>query len=425
MEVADVAEALSFLLDRSFFMLNLLIICSLFLQPLEKRTQMGWRMVRGILLCVVISLLLPHTPAKYVLEMVAAGGYVWLICDVSPQDAVYCAMCSYVTQHFARAAHAILFREGTGIHLTWGYVLCCMLTYGLFYYFFARNLPENGHYNVDVKRSFVSLALILVFADGLSTIAGYYFRQDGGMNYYVTSGYAMLCCIYAMWSQVAQKQKVQIEKELALQGQLWVQKKSQYELMQTNIDFINMKCHDLKHQMAALRTKVMTNERDAYLEQIEHSIQIYDASIETGSQVLDTVLTEKSLFCEQNLITMTCVADGSRLGFMDAVDVYTIFGNALDNAIECVSKIADPERRIVSVAVWVKSDLLLIEFENYYENEIRMQNGLPITSKEDTDNHGFGVKSIRYVVERYDGCMGICTEDNTFSLRISIPLPQK
>ena len=164
-------------------------------------------------------------------------------------------------------------------------------------------------------------------------------------------------------------------------------------------------------------------EKEDYLDEIERSIQIYDSTIETGNEVLDTVLTEKSLYCEQHQITMTCVADGSKLGFLDGVDVYAIFGNALDNAIESVSKVPEPEKRLIAVSVWSRSDLLLIQVENYFEGTLAFEDGLPVTSKEDKDYHGFGIKSIRYAVEKYDGCMGIYPENNLFLLRISIPIP--
>ena len=164
-------------------------------------------------------------------------------------------------------------------------------------------------------------------------------------------------------------------------------------------------------------------EKEDYLDEIERSIQIYDSTIETGNEVLDTVLTEKSLYCEQHQITMTCVADGSKLGFLDGVDVYAIFGNALDNAIESVSKVPEPEKRLIAVSVWSRSGLLLIQVENYFEGTLAFEDGLPVTSKEDKDYHGFGTKSIRYAVEKYDGCMGIYPENNLFLLRISIPIP--
>ena len=165
-------------------------------------------------------------------------------------------------------------------------------------------------------------------------------------------------------------------------------------------------------------------EKEDYLDEIERSIQIYDSTIETGNEVLDTVLTEKSLYCEQHQITMTCVADGSKLGFLDGVDVYAIFGNALDNAIESVSALDDPEKRAIAVSVWTKSGLLLIQVENYFEGQLHFENGLPLTTKADKSSHGFGIRSIGYTVKKYGGHLTISAEDHLFLLSISIPLPQ-
>ena len=77
---------------------------------------------------------------------------------------------------------------------------------------------------------------------------------------------------------------------------------------------------------------------------IEKSVQIYSAIVRTGNEILDTILTEKSLICENSGIHINCVADGSLLAFMNPVDLYTLFGNALDNAIEAVRKLESKEK---------------------------------------------------------------------------------
>ena len=174
--------------------------------------------------------------------------------------------------------------------------------------------------------------------------------------------------------------------------------------------------------MAALRTVRGEEAREASLREIERSVMIYDAIVKTGNEVLDTVLTEKSLLCEREHITMTCVADGSKLDFMDAVDLYTIFGNALDNAIESVTAIPDPERRVIAVTVYTRSSLLLIQLENYYEQPLTFTDGLPVTTKGQNGFHGFGMKSIQYTAEKYGGIMTVHAEDHLFILRVSIPM---
>ena len=104
------SEAASFLFDRSIFTVNLLIICVLFLIPLEKRRRFPLRLAAGAALCIALSLLFPHTNLKYIVELAAAGAFVYSVCAVSPQDAAYCAVCAYATQHFAHALYLFLFR---------------------------------------------------------------------------------------------------------------------------------------------------------------------------------------------------------------------------------------------------------------------------------------------------------------------------
>ena len=108
----------------------------------------------------------------------------------------------------------------------------------------------------------------------------------------------------------------------------------QYRQSRDSIEAINHKYHDLKHQIAVLRAEPDAAKRSAYLDGMEEEIRDYEAQNKTGNSVLDTVLTGKSLYCARHGVELTCVADGARLGFMDVMDICTIFGNILDNAIE-------------------------------------------------------------------------------------------
>jgi sensor histidine kinase regulating citrate/malate metabolism len=150
---------------------------------------------------------------------------------------------------------------------------------------------------------------------------------------------------------------------------------------------------------------------------------VYDTKSETGNHVLDTVLSSKKLFCQQHSITLTSVVDGTLLSFMESADISALFGNALDNAIEAVSDLADPEQRLIHLSVSAQRAFLLIRVENYYEGALRFQDGLPLSTKGDEDFHGYGVKSIRYIAQQYGGSMSITSQHNWFDLKVLIPLP--
>ena len=151
--------------------------------------------------------------------------------------------------------------------------------------------------------------------------------------------------------------------------------------------------------------------------------QIYDSAIQTGNRVLDVVLTEKSLYCEAEHITLTCMVDGAKLGFIDQADLYALFGNALDNAIESVMKQRDPAKRVIQVSVYPDNGFLMIRIRNYCDEPIALVDGLPATSKKtDKGYHGYGLRGIRYTAEQYGGTMSVKIAPDSFTLQVVLPL---
>ena len=189
------------------------------------------------------------------------------------------------------------------------------------------------------------------------------------------------------------------------------------------MDLVNRKYHDLKHQIQLLRSEITSGEKLRYLDEMEQEIRSYEAQNKTGNKTLDTLLTAKSLKCQDLGISLTCVADGAKLDFLKPTDLSILIGNALDNAIESVEKISDPDKRLIHVSVNRQKGFLRIRVENCYEGDIRFVAGLPSTRK-DARYHGYGMKSIRSVVEKYNGSMTVKAEDGWFELRLLFPVPQ-
>ena len=208
----------------------------------------------------------------------------------------------------------------------------------------------------------------------------------------------------------------------ALRNMLHLQYEN-YKAKQESIELINQKYHDLKHQIAVLRTQD-DRERNTMLDKMEQEIKVYEAQNDTGNKVLDTVLTGKSLTCRGKNIQLTCVADGAALDFMDVMDISNLFGNALDNAIEGVDKVADPERRLIHLSVARQKGFAAIRIENCYDGELHFENGLPVTTKKDDRYHGFGLKSIQNTAAKYGGTATVTTHDGWFELRVLMPLAQ-
>lgn len=211
------------------------------------------------------------------------------------------------------------------------------------------------------------------------------------------------------------------EKELRNIHAMLKAQYDKYRNYQSTFEVINMKYHDLKHQIAGLRAEMSDEERKKWIDSLEQELESYSPELETGNSVLDTLIAGKMMNCRANNIKITCVADGDILEFMHVADICTIFGNALDNAIESVALIEDPEKRLIHLTLSQKKNFILIQINNYCENTITIKNGYPVTSKADKGNHGFGLKSIRYTVEKYHGTLNFGLKDNWFELTMLIP----
>lgn len=179
--------------------------------------------------------------------------------------------------------------------------------------------------------------------------------------------------------------------------------------------------HELKHQVSDMLIEENDSVKDELIDKIAENLSIYDEEISSNNEILNTVLMERKLFCRANHISFMCVADGEQLNFMNTGDLYLIFRNALDNAIENVCNLEDEGCRIIDVKVFAKDDFLIIKIENNYEGSVQFKNGFPIIKKENRGYRGFGLKTIQSIAEKYGGCLRIKTENGRFSLTIIIP----
>jgi signal transduction histidine kinase len=195
----------------------------------------------------------------------------------------------------------------------------------------------------------------------------------------------------------------------------------QFRESQENINLINQKYHDLKHQLHIIRNERDDTKRTQYLDEIESGIKKYETEYKTGNSVLDTILTSKGQQCDKFNIKLTVVADGQLLGSLHVMDICTIFGNALDNAIEYEVQIDEITQRMIHVSVSKKSSFICILVENYYEKNTEDSSRFLKTSKKDDRFHGFGIRSIRYAVQKYGGYVKINVLDHWFRVEILIP----
>ena len=297
-------------------------------------------------------------------------------------------------------------------------IIVCALLYVTVYLLFIsnRSAPDS---NKDIRGKVMLFLAVIFICIGISRLTTDNEKRDI-ISHLAESISAIVNCTFILILLFDLTDRDKAKNEVQTMKELMRREQEQYRLTKENIDLINIKCHDLKHQIQSLRK----NASEPYIKQVEEAVMFYDSVVKTGNDVLDVILTEKSLLCEKNHIVFTCVAHGKDLAFMDDMDIYSLFGNAISNAFESVRNIKDEDKRCLYLNVHTENGVLSIHVENFYEGIIHFKNGLPVTDKGE-DYHGFGMKSMNYIAHKYNGFMTISAEDGIFNLDFIFPLKDK
>ena len=292
---------------------------------------------------------------------------------------------------------------------------CAAVFFPLGWLCFARRSGKDEEININRIWMMLLTVGVVLLVDILVKIAALPGLSDG-----VMLRISMTCSdILALLLQYSSFRAGKLEKEKLRTEALLQAEQEQYRLSRETIELVNMKCHDLKHRLAQIRAEGGGAEQ---LKDVEEAVLFYENVAKTGNDALDSVLTQKSLSCEKHGIAFTYMADGAGLEAMQPSDVWSLLGNALDNAIESCAQEEDPQKRIVFLNIGAKDGLLRIRVENYCSRPVRFAEGLPVTTKADRQNHGIGVRSIRYIAQKYGGNAVFSAEDGFFRLSVLIPL---
>lgn len=278
------------------------------------------------------------------------------------EQLIYISVVAYSMQNlFASMKYFFLYRFSPVSPLLFqSLTLVLMLAlYALFCLTFIRSWVRKFRLELRINKTYllVSAIAILLILNVLSS-----YMQNTSLEAVTLSNNCLLfsictALIVLLLAGVYDRSYVQYEKDTL--RQLLLEQEKQRSLSERTIAMINMKCHDMKHQLLALRRAPQDADGEAYMRETLDFIRIYDSFFKTGNKYLDLILTEKSLLCQSEKIALTCTVDGAALDFMSATDIYSFFGNALDNAIEASEKLAIP-RRVITVKARRIHDMMVL-----------------------------------------------------------------
>lgn len=226
--------------------------------------------------------------------------------------------------------------------------------------------------------------------------------------------YAIICCLLCMLMQFELNRRAKLTKEMEMVRMLWKKDSKQLAERKDTIELINMKCHDIRHKLEDYHLPITDEEE----QELKSLIRIYDQTYRTGSQTLDVLLADRALLCEKDHIQLSFLGDGSCLKFLTEADIYSLLGNALGNAVEASRRLEEKKRQI-SMIIRHSGDLVSISVTNYYQGQLHFEEDLPVTTQPDAEDfHGYGMKSMQAIAQKYGGKLKVKAEDGVFNLTI-------
>lgn len=370
------------------------------------------------------------THTTFIVQIAVVMCYLMMSYRMNIWGAIFATTVAYSLQHITDRSNLVIqqliriFSNET-IESFWGkwygmllWLVLAILIYGAWYHTTFKKLnPDsfNKLYNTK-KQVCISVAVVLA-SIYLNSIIG---LQSGVTLVTSTAGFAMSCIISALvillnYSLVTEQRQKDENEKLNI---LLIEGKKDYEASKDSIDILNVKLHDIKHLLQTLNTSTSQET----INNIKDSLVEFERRIKTGNEAIDVIVNKKEHECIANNIAFTCFLDARNLDYISSYELYTLFDNAIGNAVGA-AKNCEQERKVISIHGQRTDENITITFTNYIPkgDDITLVNGFPVT-KQDKNYHGFGVRSMQMLSEKHNGSIKCEIYEDLFNLYVTLPL---
>lgn len=360
-----------------------------------------------ILTAYIMSLLGSGLTAMFAFMFIwFLSGASCVVCwRISITNGLFVSTGCYALQHIGYLLFVVvneLFTLNTVAYYVISYLFPFVII-GLSYVLFIR---RNSHIYSSTDKMQIAVAFLIL----LVSIVFSALKKVCDDDVIDVTIYDIICCVCCLFIQFSISRMEVDKQDKKMLKTILNESSKQHELSKQAVAMMNIKFHDIKNRLDNLQKMIGTADSESNLSELKRTVQIYASMANTGNSTLDAVLMEKGLLCEMNNVHFSYIADGKLISFMDITDVFSLFNNLLDNAIECVLKEENMDKRIVSMNITRAGDAVVINVENYCPYKVDFS--APLTTKKDKALHGIGMKGINYVVEKYDGTINYSQEDN-------------
>ena len=209
-----------------------------------------------------------------------------------------------------------------------------------------------------------------------------------------------------------QNEILQLQEELA---------KKRYEELAEIISKNHQLVHDMNNHLFMLQEYAREGDikgLQRYIQEVQQEYLPSSRKTWTGNQALDFILNQKRAEAKRQKIEFQIQADKSIYLPMTDSEICVLFGNLLDNAIEASAQIKE-EKKWIKVSIGQQKEMFFLNITNNYTKAPVMQRGEYVTTKQQKDAHGYGIKSVKRIVEKHEGILNLHNADGKFEVRMS------
>ena len=418
--------------DAIYFIVSLLLCAFLVAYGMPKRKYFPARfaacfavffasmfIIQSIMYTYQISAFSAVGLLKYVCYYILLTVTMFICFDCNIWAAFFCSTVGYCMEHFSERIFELINRPFMREAPLWTQYLVRTVIFAaavctLYFLLIRRSKYYKCNIMVDNKLQIITSVIavgIIIFINSFA-IRHSIGNIELGVYIHIMSLSFSFACIVLELGIASNKSN---EEELSAVKYILREERKRWQVEKENMELLNIKYHDLKHRLIDDDKKMDREEAES----LRQNLELLNAHVDYGNDALNIVIYKKMLECNRKDIQLTCMLDGKRFSSFSVHDLYSLFGNALDNAINAVQDLPK-EKRIISVTDTSRGDYINVNIENYYEGRLEFDGGLPKTGK-DTNYHGFGMKSMKYIAEKYGGVLRTHTVADTFILEILLP----
>ena len=213
------------------------------------------------------------------------------------------------------------------------------------------------------------------------------------------------------YSTIENQKMIQKTANLQIQAQ-------QYHRLQVYMQETSRLRHDFRYQLMTL-AQMLKNQR---YKEMEDYLEQYIASVPDtpvrycASSAVNAILNHYASICQELGIQTQWKIRLSETFSVEDVDFCVLLGNLLENAIDGCKNLPEEKRQIILKIGQTAEHIIVLQVSNPYENSVSVKDGKFFSTKH--EGEGQGIKSVRLIVEKYNGFLDIHYENQAFEVKI-------